>query len=52
MGADEEAVLAAFERMPVMPRAQFDKIVRLLWIAGQSFSVSLYGAVSMARDAL
>lgn len=52
MGADEAAVLAAFERMPVMPCAQFEKVVRLLWIAGHSFSVSLYGAICMAKDAL
>lgn len=51
-GADEEAVLAAFERMPVISQEEFEKVVRLLWIAGQSFSLSLYGVASMARDAL
>lgn len=52
VGADEVAVLAAFERMPVISHAQFEKVVHLLWIAGQSFSMTLYGAVSMARDVL
>lgn len=51
-GIDEHDIVDAFERMEVMPRSQFEKVVRLLWIAGKSMSTLMYGKISMAKDAL
>ena len=51
-GSDEEALLAAFERIEVMTQSQFEKTLRLLRVGAHSISDVLYANVCMAKSIL
>lgn len=48
-GADEESALAAFYRVPVMPRARFENIAQALFTLARQLSTGAYQNVQQAR---
>jgi PAS domain S-box-containing protein len=49
IGADEEALLEAFARVPVMPRKQFEEIAQAVFTLANQLSTSAYQNVQQAR---
>ncbi|WFN34159.1 PocR ligand-binding domain-containing protein [Methanogenium sp. S4BF] len=52
IGADEDALVAAFNRMETMPLDTFEKILYLLWLVAGQLSTLAYTNLRLAKDAL
>lgn len=51
IGADEDALVAAYERMGTMDQPTFEKVLHLLWIVAGQISTLAYTNVRLAKDA-
>lgn len=51
IGADEEAMVAAFDRMERMDLRTFEKVLHLLWIVAGQLSTLAYANIRLAKDA-
>jgi signal transduction histidine kinase len=49
IGADEEACVAAFRKVPVMAREQFDRVARALFTLAEQLSTTAYQNMQQAR---
>ena len=50
IGADANAMLAAFNKMPEMPIEKFERILTLLWQVALELSTSAYNNLKLARE--
>ena len=51
IGADEEALLGAFDRMGTMDLPNFEKALHLLWIVAGQLSELAYANIRLVKDA-